>query len=220
MNKIIFVIVTCFLSLSNFGQHEPTTETAPEFKGGMQELYTFVGNNLKYPEEAMMENIQGYVSVNFTIDTNGKVQNVNIPKGVSPSLDKETIRIFSLMPDWTPGTINGKKVAVEYSTALYFSISDGNANVHGTNREKGSYMTQSSKQEKALKYIKMEDYKSAKKYLKLAYKGNPLDTDTIFNLALVYSKLGKSKNACKFWKKGAKLGDNEAETQLEIHCAQ
>jgi TonB family protein len=71
-----------------------------KFPGGEQGLKKFIIKNLKYPESAIRDSIEGIVHVKFLIDENGKVFNITIENGLSEDIDKESIRLVSIMPNW------------------------------------------------------------------------------------------------------------------------
>lgn len=83
----------------------------PEFKGGIEKLYEFMGNTLRYPEEA--KDVEGVVFVSFVVNQKGKVEDVNLEKGINNYLDKEALRVVNSMPNWTPGKHEGKNVSVK-----------------------------------------------------------------------------------------------------------
>lgn len=99
-----------------------TVETMPQFPGGTKALMKYLSENMKYPPKAQQQGIQGRVFVNFVVDTDGKIINVTIMRGVHPLLDKEAIRIVKTMPKWIPGTQRGKKVKVSYTLPINFVI--------------------------------------------------------------------------------------------------
>lgn len=78
-------------------------ELMPEFPGGERVLRDLIKNRINYPEEALRDSLQGKVYVSFTITKTGKVENPHIARGIHPLLDKEAIRVVSLLPDWKPG---------------------------------------------------------------------------------------------------------------------
>lgn len=80
----------------------------PEFPGGQYALLKFIGDNTKYPEEAWRSGIQGTVYVRFDISAKGKIENIEIAKGVCDALDKECIRVIASMPDWKPATARNR----------------------------------------------------------------------------------------------------------------
>ena len=84
----------------------------PEFPGGGQCLLNFINENRKYPEDAYSKGIEGRVSCSFVVNTDGSVSNISVIKGVEQSLNEEALRIFSKMPNWSPGYMNGKAVPV------------------------------------------------------------------------------------------------------------
>lgn len=84
----------------------------PEFPGGDSQLVNFINKNRRYPTEAYRNGIQGRVMCSFVVNADGSVSNITVLKGVEQTLNREAIRIFSKMPSWKPGTINGKAVPV------------------------------------------------------------------------------------------------------------
>ena len=100
------------------------SETMPEFPGGQYALFKFISKNLNYPKDAKKKGIQGKVMVQFIVEKDGTIGNIRIYKGISPELDKEAIRVFSLptMPKWKPGTSDGEPVRVRYSVPITFKL--------------------------------------------------------------------------------------------------
>lgn len=94
----------------------------PEFPGGVQAMYRFLGENVRYPAEASKNKIQGKVFLTFVIGSNGKVRNVEVLQGVHSSLDTEATRVVNTMPKWIPGKKDGKKVAVRYNLPISFKL--------------------------------------------------------------------------------------------------
>lgn len=80
-----------------------------QFPGGIKALYSFLKENLYYPE-AMNRGIKGSVIVQFMVDTDGWVSNVKVFKSVDPLLDAEAVRVAQLMPRWIPAEKDGKTV--------------------------------------------------------------------------------------------------------------
>ncbi len=97
-------------------------DVCPEFPGGTQAMYKWLKNNLKYSQEAVADSVEGKVIVEFVINENGKIENSHILRGKHPFLDKEAIRLVRMMPQWTPGEINGKKVKVSYTLPVTFKL--------------------------------------------------------------------------------------------------
>jgi TonB family protein len=94
----------------------------PEFKGGQKAMFTYLMENVKYPEEAVEKNIQGNVIVKFVVTETGKVENATVIRGVDPLLDAEALRVISSMPDFEPGMENSKAVSVEYVLPVSFKL--------------------------------------------------------------------------------------------------
>lgn len=104
------------------GEVYETVDKMPEFPGGMTGLMQHLSKNIRYPAEAHTNNIQGRVVVSVIINTEGKVTNAKIVQGVAPSLDAEALRVTGTMPDWIPGTKDGKPVNVKYTFPVVFRL--------------------------------------------------------------------------------------------------
>lgn len=98
------------------------TETMPQFPGGQEVLLKYLAANIKYPASAVKAKKQGRVIVTFIIQKDGSVTKAQIAKSVDPELDVEALRIVKAMPNWTPGTQDGKPVNVKYVIPIVFSL--------------------------------------------------------------------------------------------------
>lgn len=92
----------------------------PSFPGGDDKLMRFINKNRKYPKAAYKAGIQGRVVCSFIVNCDGAVSDIQVFKGVENSLNDEAVRIFSLMPKWSPGRINGIPVPVRVIRAVPF----------------------------------------------------------------------------------------------------
>ncbi len=97
-------------------------EVMPEFPGGMKKLFEFLNHNIQYPQEAILYNIHGKVFVDFVIDKFGNTKNITVKKGVHPLLNEEAMRVFHLMPKWSPGLISGQSVNVRMTVPVTFAL--------------------------------------------------------------------------------------------------
>ncbi len=97
-------------------------ESMPEFPGGEYALRKYIANNIKYPESAQKEGIQGRVYVTFVVDKEGNIVNTKIARGVDPSLDREALRVVNSLPAWKPGVQRGEPVNVSYTVPINFAL--------------------------------------------------------------------------------------------------
>lgn len=100
-------------------------EKMPEFKGGMDALITFMGENTIYPEEAKASETEGKVFVKFIIDESGKVTKPEVMHAISvenAALHTAALATISKMPDWIPGEQKGQKVKVQYVMPIQFAL--------------------------------------------------------------------------------------------------
>ena len=97
-------------------------EQMPEFPGGMKELLKFLQDNLKYPENAMKNNVQGRVIVQFVVEKDGTLTEFKVARSVDPDLDAEALRVLQTMSKWKPGMQRGKIVRVKFTVPVSFKL--------------------------------------------------------------------------------------------------
>ena len=93
----------------------------PSFPGGYKALQEFIEKEKKYPDEALKKREEGAVYVVFTVDTLGNVVHPKVATSVSPSLDREALRIASKMPKWIPSREGGKNINMDFTLIIRFS---------------------------------------------------------------------------------------------------
>lgn len=97
-------------------------EVMPQFPGGQIAMLKYIMENMKYPEQAMKEGIQGRVAVRFIVEKDGSISDVKPILSVHPLLNKEAVRVVESMPKWTPGKQNGKPVRVRFNVPVMFKL--------------------------------------------------------------------------------------------------
>ena len=98
-------------------------EEKPSFNGGdANEFSKWVNSKLVYPEIAKENGIQGRVTLQFTVNADGRVSNVKVLRGVDSSLDKEAVRVVSSSPKWKPGKQRDRAVKVTYTFPVIFQL--------------------------------------------------------------------------------------------------
>ena len=98
-------------------------ESMPEFPGGQQALFKYLGDNVKYPVIAQENGIQGRVICQFVVNKDGSIVDIEVVRsGGDPSLDKEAIRVIKSMPKWKPGKQRGKPVRVKFTVPVSFKL--------------------------------------------------------------------------------------------------
>ena len=97
-------------------------EVLPGFPGGLQAFQKFLGENLKYPEIAKKNNIQGRVFLSFVVEKDGSLSTIKVARGIGSGCDEEAVRVISISPKWTPGMQNGKAVRVSYTVPIFFQL--------------------------------------------------------------------------------------------------
>jgi protein TonB len=107
------------LTVEDEAVYDPGFIDYPPKMNGFRE---YIAKNLVYPQEAIDNGIEGTVIIQFVIDREGNVSEVQVIRNVDPLLDNEALRLIRQAPSWTPGMKNGKKVNVRYSFPVKFRL--------------------------------------------------------------------------------------------------
>lgn len=98
-------------------------EQQPEFPGGMQALMKYLKDKINYPRISRENNSQGKTYVNFVVNTDGSICDVEVMKSSGDVyLDREAVRVVEAMPKWTPGKQSGKAVRVRFTLPVTFRL--------------------------------------------------------------------------------------------------
>ena len=92
----------------------------PSFPGGYKALQEFIEKEKKHPDEALKKREAGAVYVVFTVDTLGNIVRPRVATSVSPSLDREALRIVRKMPKWIPAKEGNKKINMDFTVIIRF----------------------------------------------------------------------------------------------------
>ncbi|RBN49067.1 energy transducer TonB [Flavobacterium psychrolimnae] len=90
-------------------------EVKPDFPGGINKFYKFVGDNYQTPEE---DGLKGKVYVTFVVEKDGSLTDIKVIRDIGYGTGKEAIRVLKKSPKWSPGIQNGKPVRVLYSLPI------------------------------------------------------------------------------------------------------
>lgn len=122
MKKTLFLVIFTLFCIGNISALH-VVEESPEYPGGMTELLKYMKENLQYPEEAIEKGIEGRVICQFTVKTDGSIDNIVVLKSIHKSLDEEAIRLIKNMPKWKPGKNNkGEVQDCKYTIPFSFKL--------------------------------------------------------------------------------------------------
>ncbi|WP_066833768.1 M56 family metallopeptidase [Rufibacter ruber] len=102
-------------------------EKMPEFPGGQKAMFKYLAENFVMPKEAMRQGVHGTMIASFVVTNKGNITQVEVLKSLNPELGKEMVRVITAMPNWEPGTQNGKPVAVRYTIPYRIAQKDSPA---------------------------------------------------------------------------------------------
>jgi len=135
LNLILGLLLSSFLfcsgqeSAKKTGEKEKneeeiytTVEKMPEFPGGEEKMMSFIRDNIKVPPLQRESPLPGRVFVKFVVDKNGNIVDPVIIRQGNDAVDEEVLRMIRSMPQWTPGSQNGKPVSVLYNLPITICI--------------------------------------------------------------------------------------------------
>lgn len=96
--------------------------TPPNYPGGLYKFYDYLAQNIKYPESAADNEIQGNVFVSFIVEKDGSLTDIKVDRKLGYGTDEEAVRVLKLSRKWNPGVQNGKAVRVKYNIPIKFSM--------------------------------------------------------------------------------------------------
>jgi protein TonB len=107
---------------SSSNNDERNYDTAPSFPGGLDSLSAFLYESIQYPPQALKTKINGVVHIAFIVDINGNVTKARVLKGIGGGCNEEALRVINSLPQWKPGTLQGKPTPVEMTLPIRFSL--------------------------------------------------------------------------------------------------
>jgi protein TonB len=100
-------------------------DVMPAYPGGQNALEDYMNNNVEYPQNAIDNNSEGMVKVQFVVDENGNVTNAKVVgKELGNGLDEEAVKVVSNMPKWTPGKVKGKNVKTRIVLPVTYKLEE------------------------------------------------------------------------------------------------
>ncbi|WP_143736431.1 energy transducer TonB [Moheibacter sediminis] len=121
--SMIIYTIRQIQSNSDTQNEKPIIYTAIEkeavFKGGDSKLNQYISQHLNIPESA--HNFSGKVIVNFVVNEDGSVSNIEIKQTIPIELKNEIEKLFKNMPNWTPAKSEGKNVKMRKIFPVLFS---------------------------------------------------------------------------------------------------
>lgn len=96
-------------------------EIESEYPGGAAAWQRYLNRNLRYPQEAIDNEVQGAVVVQFIVDKEGNVSDVEAISGPN-ELRSEAVRVIKKSGKWTPAVQNGRQVKSYKKQPIVFRL--------------------------------------------------------------------------------------------------
>lgn len=97
-------------------------EEPAQFPGGFDEFGKYLSENMQYPKQAQRLGVEGKVIVQFVVEKDGSITNLEVLRGIGAGCDAEAIRIMQESPKWKPGTQQGKKIRHKLIQKISFKL--------------------------------------------------------------------------------------------------
>jgi len=133
MKKYLFLALFIFATISLKAQKMVTitadnnavyntVEVQPIPPNGMAGFYKFLSDHIKYPAKERADHVQGKVIMQFVIERDGSLTDIKILRSPAEALATEAVRVVKAAGNWTPGTQGGKKVRVQFTIPVNFTL--------------------------------------------------------------------------------------------------
>ena len=99
-------------------------EDLPDFRGGTAKMMEFIAKNIKYPQAAIENGVEGKVYVRFWINEDGSLSDFEVLRGIGYGCDEEAVRVLKMMPRWKPGKQNGVARKMSFQIPIVFKLED------------------------------------------------------------------------------------------------
>lgn len=124
----IFICMSPSVLAQDTIKHKPLiftyVEQMPSFPG---DINVYISQNIRYPDEARKNNIEGRVILNFVVNEEGLISNVKVVRGIGGGCEEEAVRVVESMPKWRPGKQNQKPVSVSFTLPIAFKLETGHS---------------------------------------------------------------------------------------------
>ncbi|MEM6831156.1 MAG: energy transducer TonB [Bacteroidota bacterium] len=128
---LLILVITTFLSQAQVHNQNDTiidgtvytlVEEPAAYPGGVAGFYDYLGKNVKYPRLAARSGTEGRVFVQFIVEKDGTISNVDVVKGIGSGCDEEALRVMKMMPKWKPGKTNGEPARQKLVQVIEFKL--------------------------------------------------------------------------------------------------
>jgi periplasmic protein TonB len=118
---LLFAATGVFAQEKNMKEH-PIFTYVEQMPTSGYDVVKYIDSNLRYPDAAKENNIEGRVMVRFLVDDDGSIKDCSVARGLEQGCDNEAVRVISGMRKWNPAKQNGKAVPVYFTYPVIFKL--------------------------------------------------------------------------------------------------
>ncbi|HMG93924.1 MAG TPA: TonB family protein [Chryseolinea sp.] len=115
-------VVVVGYGAENKSDEAPETLEFANPSGGRRAFKQYLEKNIQYPEQALAENIEGKVTIQFTVETSGQISDFKVLKGIGHGCEEEVIRLVKQGPKWNPTKRNTESLRDKVKVRMRFTL--------------------------------------------------------------------------------------------------
>ena len=120
-----FLLAVMLTGCTFFIRNPIRKETEANFPGGIEAMFEYLSQNLKYPQAAIEARIEGTVYVKFIIEEDGSISNIEVIQShLGGGCEEAAMNAVRNMPNWNPGTRKGKPVPSIFVLPVQFQLTE------------------------------------------------------------------------------------------------
>jgi protein TonB len=121
---IVFSVLRCSAQSADLDKTFTKVLIEAHYPGGDTAWLHFLNHNLRYPDDAVNNEVQGTVIVSFIVDTDSTISDVHAISGPTKGgLREEAVRVITLSGKWVPASQNGQAVKGYKKEPIRFKMS-------------------------------------------------------------------------------------------------
>lgn len=122
VSQLSEIVVVGYIADRKTDDEKPETLELANPYGGRRAYKQYLERNMRYPEQALANNIEGKVTIQFTVESSGVLSNFNVIKGIGYGCDEEVIRLIQQGPKWNPTRRNTESLRDRVKVRMKFTL--------------------------------------------------------------------------------------------------
>ena len=122
VSQLSEIVVVGHIADRKTDEEKPETLELANPYGGRRAFKQYLEKNIHYPEQALANNIEGRVTIQFTVESSGVLSDFTVIKGIGHGCDEEVIRLVQQGPKWNPTRRNTESLRDRVKVRMKFTL--------------------------------------------------------------------------------------------------